>query len=101
VYDGTDAEGPDGDGSDGRIIELENLSWWRFFFHLFFNFKINTENGRKPVLEHLAKPCRRPDEECVYKCVSCGAICCACFGGAPDPRCDNCVAEELSCEEVW
>lgn len=28
-----------------------------------------------------------------YTCPGCGQCCCYCFGGAPDPRCDDCVAE--------
>lgn len=28
----------------------------------------------------------------VFTCCACGRVACYCFGGAPDPRCDNCWA---------
>lgn len=87
----------------GRTFQIENITRNAAIKAMRANVVIQTERGPQPLREHFAgedaTSWRRAtlDRErdhmhrWLYKCISCGQLCCSCFGGAPDKRCDNCV----------
>lgn len=58
---------------------------------LLFGERVKRPRVRKHADGSVSTKCELAEQS--YTCPGCKRVCCLCFGGGPDPRCDDCVCD--------